>query len=141
MELKNCSRCRQELPLDQFSWKKKNVSRQPYCKECNKSYHKEHYQQNKQDYINKAKVTQKKLISKIDEIKRTTPCSDCHKLFNPWQMDFDHRENKEFGICKALRRQGIGWKRLQKEIVKCDLVCANCHRNRTHNRLAHSSSG
>jgi hypothetical protein len=30
---------------------------------------------------------------------------------------------------------GFSWKAIKKEIEKCEVVCANCHRIRTHDRL------
>lgn len=41
-------------------------------------------------------------------------------------LDFHHRnsEEKDFTISKVKR----GWKALKKEVDKCDLMCANCHR-------------
>jgi len=47
-------------------------------------------------------------------------------------MDFDHvRGAKRFHLSESEHKS----KRLIKEeIRKCDLVCANCHRIRTHER-------
>ena len=49
-------------------------------------------------------------------------------------MDFDHRIpiQKRNNICKMLQ---LSEKLLLEEISKCDVVCANCHRIRTHNKL------
>lgn len=58
---------------------------------------------------------------------------DCGNRFPPECMDFDHRpgEIKLFGISASVQ----GWQKMLDEIVKCDLVCANCHRIRTKARL------
>lgn len=64
------------------------------------------------------------------------PCMDCGVQYNPWQMDLDHREASqkcESVSCMAL--QGWGLKRLEIEIAKCDVVCSNCHRERTYRRF------
>ena len=58
------------------------------------------------------------------------PCADCDVKYPPHVMDFDHvRGEKEFGIGESYYR--VGRKRLLAEIAKCDVVCANCHRERT----------
>src|SRR5258706_12367090 len=59
------------------------------------------------------------------------PCMDCLKEFNSWQMQFDHRnpKRKKFHISGAWTRSV---KDLQKEILKCDVVCANYHANRKY---------
>lgn len=66
---------------------------------------------------------------------KVLPCMDCGKFFPPVCMDFDHRPGteKKFNISggACLRRAEA----FQDEIMKCDLVCANCHRIRTQNRL------
>lgn len=68
--------------------------------------------------------------AKIDEIK-TVPCMDCGKNFPPCAMDFDHREGKIFNISRAASIK-LNWETIQEEINKCDIVCSNCHRIRTH---------
>ncbi len=68
----------------------------------------------------------------INAIK-SAPCVDCRIQYQPWQMQFDHRipKTKHAAIADAAR-----WsiKRLLKEIKKCDVVCANCHFDRTYRR-------
>ena len=59
------------------------------------------------------------------------PCSDCGFQYKPWQMQFDHRNPKEKLFCIS-----DSWKRsmevMKLEMEKCDVVCANCHANRTY---------
>lgn len=47
-------------------------------------------------------------------------------------MDFDHRDpaEKSFNISTAIP-SGKGYERVLVEAAKCDIVCANCHRERT----------
>ena len=69
--------------------------------------------------------------SLIDTLK-SIPCMDCGGLFPPEAMDFDHvRGKKLFQIATSM---GISLDRLEAELAKCDLVCANCHRIRTRKR-------
>lgn len=70
----------------------------------------------------------------IRELKEE-PCLDCGERFPHYVMDFDHRdgEQKE-GIISRLANQ-LSVRRLEAELKKCDLVCANCHRMRTFMRL------
>jgi hypothetical protein len=48
-------------------------------------------------------------------------------------MNFDHLENKEGLITDFIRRHNIT--ELDKEIAKCEVVCSNCHRIRSYNRM------
>lgn len=74
----------------------------------------------------------------IAELKKR-PCVDCYGWFHPVQMDFDHRPNeiKKFSISTSY---SLKFQELYKEIQKCDLVCANCHRLRTYRRNQHGAS-
>lgn len=66
--------------------------------------------------------------------QKESPCKDCGKKYNPWQMDYDHLpEHKKTTSVGKLTN--CSEKHILKEIAKCDLVCVFCHRIRTHNRL------
>lgn len=68
----------------------------------------------------------------LNELKTRTPCCDCNSFFQACQMDFDHvRGIKTSAVSEML---WMGKEAVRTEINKCDLVCANCHRVRTHNR-------
>ena len=59
------------------------------------------------------------------------PCVDCKRTFPYYVMDFDHvHGKKEFNVGTGLGRRTR--KILLTEISKCEIVCANCHRERTH---------
>lgn len=67
--------------------------------------------------------------------RKDVPCSDCGERYPYWVMDFDHRpgEVKEFNVNKGPGRHGMP--AILAEMDKCDVVCSNCHRTRTHIRL------
>jgi hypothetical protein len=50
-------------------------------------------------------------------------------------LEFDHRpeEKKLDNVYRVLKRYGL--EKAMEEIKKCDVVCANCHKHRTHHRL------
>lgn len=55
-------------------------------------------------------------------------CIRCGYNKYPEVLEFHHKDpsKKEFGIGQnGLTRS---WKRVEEEIKKCDLLCANCHR-------------
>lgn len=55
-------------------------------------------------------------------------CCKCGYNKYPQVLEFHHRdpEKKDFGI--ASNGYTISWNKLKKEIDKCDILCANCHR-------------
>ena len=76
------------------------------------------------------------MVSKIKDV----PCSDCGGKFPSYCMDFDHRNPKEKKYVIAWMPPRHGKKRILEEIAKCDIVCSNCHRIRTHKeKSAHLS--
>lgn len=73
----------------------------------------------------------------ILEYLKAHPCVDCGET-NPVVLEFDHvRGKKEFNIGKASSKN-IGMRRLQEEIAKCDVRCANCHRKKTYIHAGHT---
>jgi hypothetical protein len=64
----------------------------------------------------------------IDDYKRNKCCSHCG-ISGYRVIDFHHQggKKKEFGIAVA-RAEGYSLERIKKEVEKCVLLCANCHR-------------
>lgn len=64
------------------------------------------------------------------------PCMDCGTKYPFYVMDLDHRpdEIKLYEINKIHVYCGSKAK-VAEELAKCDAVCANCHRQRTWNRV------
>jgi len=49
-------------------------------------------------------------------------------------LEFDHRpEHKKLANIYAVLKK-YGNEKAWEEIAKCDVVCANCHKHRTHHR-------
>lgn len=63
---------------------------------------------------------------------KAAPCMDCGVQYPPYVMDFDHRDpgTKIASIGQMI--SGWSFETIAAEIAKCDLVCSNCHRERTH---------
>jgi hypothetical protein len=57
-------------------------------------------------------------------------------------MEFDHRDPREkIDSVSKLVGHGAHKDKILREIAKCDLVCANCHRIRSLARLQHRGTG
>ena len=97
-----------------------------------------HNEANKQYYFAKARVQKERLKQVIYELKSNTPCTDCHKIYPHYVMDFDHVGKKTMNISQMLARGSA--KAIYVEIAKCQLVCSNCHRARTYLRALSCSS-
>ena len=135
MENKVCTTCKKSKPLEFFAKNKlKKCGYNSWCKPCQKIYHDKHYRDNKADYIAKAHKVTVKSREWLRSL-RNKPCFDCGGIFPPECMDFDHTgKDKEFNVGDAVRL-GISKQRILEEINKCELVCANCHRILTYNKI------
>lgn len=73
-------------------------------------------------------------IRKVVQEAKSCPCSDCKQTYPWYVMDFDHvRGKKLFNLALAANKL-MALNLVKDEIAKCDVVCANCHRERTFKR-------
>lgn len=75
-----------------------------------------------------------KVLEEIHFFKESKGCSDCRNIYPHYILEFDHRpEHKKIdNVYRVLRTYGE--KAAWNEIKKCDVVCANCHKQRTYIR-------
>jgi hypothetical protein len=90
-----------------------------------------HYLKNKERYIANAMAAKEKLRSYVRE-KKAVPCADCGIEYPYYVMQFDHLRDKQYHIGKLVNSNNL--KKLEAELAKCEVVCANCHTERTHQR-------
>ena len=130
----NCSKCGEDKPEEDFP-KRGSKGRGSYCLVCQRSYSKRHYQETKEvrnsDRTRRRKEERLRLRQEVAELK-SNPCLDCGETHPHWAMDFDHRKGEEklFNVGYGVNRYSRGV--VLREIAKCDLVCALCHRYRTY---------
>lgn len=100
-----------------------------------KAYQQQYYLDNKDDYQGRIKLKRRVYRKILIEIKSFTPCMDCGEQYPYYVMDFDHRPgvDKKFELADSKNISSA--LRLMEEVDKCDVVCSNCHRIRTHSRL------
>ena len=73
------------------------------------------------------------LAQYLRDLKTSTPCVDCRISYPYYVMDFDHvRGQKHANVMELIPT--LSKKRIDLEIAKCEIVCSNCHRIRTHMR-------
>tara|TARA_R110001592_G_scaffold328242_2_gene609693 strand:+ start:259 stop:678 length:420 start_codon:yes stop_codon:yes gene_type:complete len=98
---------------------------------------KRHYEANKSEIKARTAVRNKKQRLKnrkyVAFIKELSECVDCGEG-NPIVLEFDHVRGKKKMCVSDMRNQSYSIKTIQKEIDKCDIRCANCHRIVTYKR-------
>jgi len=118
--MKICNRCHKPKEDKKFNKGSKR------CAKCSRELQRDHYKRNKETYVRK--LREKRVIIKefIESCKiECLKCGEDH----PSCLDFHHRDpkEKEFAIANW-RTFGYSIKKLETEIKKCDILCANCHR-------------
>ena len=139
---KVCSACSLEKDVSDFN--RKGRALQSKCKPCQRAYHRNYYQRNRSRFIEKNRRNKNRQRNRLRAILwavKENPCQDCGGSFHPWVMELDHRDGgtKEAAVSNLVSK-GCTDARLLEEIEKCDLVCANCHRMRTHRRMYDDTS-
>lgn len=132
---KRCSKCRKRKPLEGFNRQSdKPDGLQSACRACNKANGKRYYRDNKAKFRARNKKRREGHIAWVNTL-RDHPCMDCKGSFPTCVMEFDHREGeaKTAAVAKMVT-DSYSKESILAEIQKCDLVCANCHRIRTHRR-------
>lgn len=133
--MKICSKCKFDYPnpLEDYFNKRSSAKDgfQQRCKNCIALFHKEHYQQNKEYYKKKsskhnAEYRVRNLQYMVDYLKEN-PCIDCGEK-DPIVLEFDHLSNKD---CNVSEMQTVSLSKIKKEIEKCVIRCANCHKLKT----------
>lgn len=118
--------------------KKQTVREKPkrcsYCIDCNRAIGRKNYRENKERYFAQARKRNCQLDDLINS-QKNRPCTDCKNSYPPFVMDFDHlgHEKKIFNI-SHMRRHKMSFDKIKAEILKCEVVCSNCHRIRSNSR-------
>ncbi len=134
--MKKCSKCKKEKPIEEFNFKNKNLKlRQCQCRECTRLLIKNHYNENKQYYLKKAKKRnleiKSNIVNYLQDYLSKKSCIDCGEA-DIAVLEFDHRNrSKKTEAVSTLIRHGYPISIIRKEIGKCDIRCANCHRRKT----------
>lgn len=136
-----CTKCLLEKNENEFYFKNKAVGRRDtQCKSCVNAYRKEHYRKNSDVYKARSRRQdlqyKKRNVTNILEYLKTHPCVGCGES-DPLVLEFDHRdmETKTHNISKMIAI--FSWDKIEKEILKCDVRCANCHKRKTVKQLGH----
>ena len=145
-----CKRCNQSKGSEGFYPSDPN-----WCKQCrvtytklnrpkfrdrDRQYSKDWYKKNRQYTLERKRSLKIQRKAKYEAIKEASPCMDCGNFFPAVCMDYDHRDSdSKINTVSILYTSNCPWKLVEEEMVKCDLVCSNCHRIRTRDRLIESN--
>lgn len=134
MRKKKCTICKQPKPIKDFNKKKSSPDGyQPHCRECNRKASRKYYHSNREHH---KKVTMRRHRKRVVLLQQFTydylkehACVDCGEK-DPRCLEFDHLRDKKKNVSNMIQ-DGASLETLKKEIEKCEVRCANCHRKKT----------
>lgn len=137
--MKKCSKCKVEKPISNFSYKNKEKGILSHsCKKCHSEYSKKHYLNNINYYKKKAKISnsssRERNMEYIIQYLQSHPCVDCGEK-DIEVLEFDHIELVLGRGGRVTQMQHNSLSRLNKEIMKCEVRCGNCHTRRTRKQF------
>lgn len=137
MRVKTCTRCGQTKPLCQFPPVRRSEPEklQSWCRSCFAEAGARHYRNNIDR--ERARLYRSNGRRRAESQRRVLeyllahPCVDCGEA-DVVVLQFDHLRDKRFDI-SAMISSGASWHRIEAEIAKCVVRCANCHHRKTAN--------
>jgi len=119
-------------PKEDTEFNRRGKHYQSVCRKCQNDVSKKHYEANKESYKQRNAKRREKVRDYLIQTK-SVPCLDCSKMYPHYVMEFDHLGDKDFTIGE-FRVHGFALNRIKAEIAKCEIVCSNCHKERTWKR-------
>ena len=123
-----CTKCKEDKLPEEYPFRNKEKGiRNKTCKVCQREYKNTYYSRNKASHI----VRNNKTRQKLKEMAVTYKGGKCEKCgYNKCiaALDFHHLNPLEKDFSIGNKGYTRSWENIKKEIEKCILVCANCHR-------------
>ena len=132
--MRKCLICKSEKKLSEFNKKSnRKDGLQTHCRECNRKISRKYYHDNREKHLKEVAIRKRKVIKnnqlKLLEILKNNSCFICG-FDNHLALEFDHIKGNKFKEIGRIKE--YSWKTIQKELDKCQILCANCHRIKTH---------
>lgn len=131
MKKRTCIQCNEPKNETEFTYNG-HGGRRKRCNLCqreqSKLYYKAHSKKICKQTIEWRKKTRANNQEYVFEYLLTHPCIECGEK-DIVVLDFDHVKNKKHNICVMLT-EGKALESIKKEISKCQIRCANCHRRK-----------
>jgi hypothetical protein len=119
-------------PLTEFNRRRAAVDGlQSRCRDCSRAWYLENRDEHKKNVRLRNQRVRDDYRQRLGAYLLTHPCVDCGET-DLRVLDFDHDDpSQKLDEVVRLAGFGIAWKRVEAEIAKCSVRCANCHRRRT----------
>lgn len=129
--MKKCPKCNEYKEKSEFNVNlKKKDGLQTYCRDCQKGIDRDSYRnrpERAKEIRDAARARRDRIIASRNEHLRNG-CVLCEEK-EICALDLHHTDpsSKDFAVSYAIRR-GLSHESVLREIKKCVVLCANCHR-------------
>ena len=128
MNKKKCSSCGKNKEKSEFGRNKARYDGfQSECKICKRQRDLSYYRKNKTTYRLRASKNRGRIKKEVDEYKSENGCLYCEEM-DPCCLDLHHHQKNKEACVSNLVRDRANRERVFREIEKCNVVCASCHR-------------
>jgi len=133
--MKKCTKCKKlKKPSEYNKNKGRKDGLNTICRSCSNARSKRYYQENKSKHkkvvgINRDKY-RKEAQEWIVQYLASHPCVDCGET-DLVVLEFDHVRGKKICEVSLMVKNVHSLSNIKKEVAKCDVRCANCHRRKT----------
>lgn len=132
--MKQCTWCKEIKQISEFTKNKREQDGyRRQCRNCSKTYEKKRYDTDRSIRALHATGQARRLLRNrlfICNYLSLNPCVDCGES-DPIVLEFDHiQDDKEYNLSQLVAH-GFAIKTIEKELIKCVVRCANCHRRKT----------
>lgn len=131
---KVCTLCKDKKIIDDFNRKSSTKDgRQNVCRLCSSKVAKEHYLKNggvRKEVIYASRIKRQKEARLFILEKLKLGCSVCPEK-DPIVLEFDHISGKKKYNLSKMVSDGMSITKIENELEKCQILCANCHRRKT----------
>ena len=148
---KRCPSCGKDKALDEFPPNRaRSDGRQASCRPCYAMYQRQYYRRRIStdlEYLRRKQAQRRKRRREILSRNRgrirnylsNRACVDCGERDRA-VLEFDHIDpsRKSFSISDAVFRRS--WPEIERELAKCEVRCANCHRRRTAEQFGYGTA-
>ena len=133
--MKRCQKCHIEKDEEEYVWRFKALGkRDDICKSCRKIYNDQYFngpakERHLQQVKERKQIAREVAREYILNYLATHPCVECGES-DIRVLEFHHIGDKEQTISHMVA-EGFSVDRIQRELDKCQVLCANCHRKLT----------
>lgn len=129
---KRCSTCQVMRPLSEFNRRRQAPDGlQARCRACSAEWYLANKDQHKRNVAARNERVRQQCLRRLMAYLAKHPCVDCGEE-DIRVLEFDHEDPaQKLEAVMRLAQTSMPWARVQKELEKCSVRCANCHRRRT----------